>query len=307
MATVEQRSNRFRLIFYFQGKRYTASLKTTSQQEADAAAGSIDRTLMLMQQGVLALPEGADLVTFVLSGGRLEDRPKPPPSLCTLAELKDRYLQAVGVGAMEDNSLDTVRMHLNHFVKTLGTAFSIQTLALSHLQDHVERRAKKKGHFKKPISPVTLKKEMASFRACWNWGVEAGLLTGRFPNKGLKYPKTTDKPPFQTWEEIERHIARGGLSEAEQKELWDCLYLTLGRFRNFWTSSRRTPTTASCTPCWLPSPTPAPGVVSYWPRIDDIDFAGGTILIHEKKRVRGQRHTGECHSRPPWKRCCGPG
>jgi hypothetical protein len=77
---------------------------------------------------------------------------------------------------MEDNSLGTVRMHLKHFVKTLGADFPIQTLTLTHLQDHVERRAKKKGHFKKPISPVTLKKEMASFRACWNWGVESGLL-----------------------------------------------------------------------------------------------------------------------------------
>ena len=35
---------------------------------------------MLMQQGVLGLPEGADLVTFALSGGRLEDRLKPPPT-----------------------------------------------------------------------------------------------------------------------------------------------------------------------------------------------------------------------------------
>lgn len=136
MATVEQRSNRFRLIFYFQGKRYAASLKTTSQQEAEAAAGSVDRTLMLLQQGVLAMPLGADLVAFVLSGGRLEERSKPLP-LRTLAELKDRYLQAVGVGSMEDNSLGTVRMHLNHFGKTLGASFPIQTLVLSHLQERI--------------------------------------------------------------------------------------------------------------------------------------------------------------------------
>jgi len=289
MATVEQRSNRFRLIFYFQGKRYAASLKTTDRDEADDIAGSVDRTLSLMQQNVLALPEGSDLVTFVLSGGRLEDRPKPPP-IRTLAELKDGYLKAVGIGAMEDNSLCTVRMHLKHFVKTLGAGFPIQTLALSHLQEHVERRAKKKGHFKKPISPVTLKKEMASFRACWNWGIEASLLTGRFPNKGIKYPKTAEKPPFQTWEEIERQIARGGLLEAQQKELWDCLYLTLPEVEAFLTFAEANARHGFLYPMLVTvAHTGARRGELMAARIDDVDFDGGTILFREKKRVRGQR------------------
>ena len=54
---------------------------------------------------------------------------------------------------------------------------------------------------------MTIRKEIASFRAVWNWGVRAGLLSGTFPNRGLVYPKTDEKPPFQTWEEIERQIA----------------------------------------------------------------------------------------------------
>ena len=37
----------------------------------------------------------------------------------------------------------------------------------------------------------------------------------------------TEKPPFQTWQEIERKINRGGLTGAEQADLWDCLFLTL--------------------------------------------------------------------------------
>ena len=70
MATIERRSNRFRLIFYQLGRRYAASLKTTNQREADAIAGSVERTLQLLEQRVLAIPDGADLVTFVLSGGK---------------------------------------------------------------------------------------------------------------------------------------------------------------------------------------------------------------------------------------------
>jgi hypothetical protein len=79
MATVERRGERYRLIFYHAGRRYAASLKTTKERDADAIAGSVDRMLMLLQQGALALPPGADLVTFVLSGGRVEEKPKPPP------------------------------------------------------------------------------------------------------------------------------------------------------------------------------------------------------------------------------------
>ena len=36
MATVEQRNKRIQLIFYFQGKRYATSPKTTEQRAADA-------------------------------------------------------------------------------------------------------------------------------------------------------------------------------------------------------------------------------------------------------------------------------
>ena len=93
------------------------------------------------------------------------------------------------------------------------------------MQRHVSRRAKKK-YRGSTLSPVTLRKEMASFRACWNWGAQTDRLNGIFPGRGLKYPKTDEKPPFQTLAEIERQIARGGLTEAEQRQLWDCLFLT---------------------------------------------------------------------------------
>src|SRR4051794_152018 len=111
MATIERRGKRFRVIFYQGGRRYAASTRTEDEKEADAIAGSVERTLMHLEQGVLTLPEGADLVTFVLSGGRTNEKPKPP-LVRTLAELRDRYVQALGLGSVEANSLDTVKLHL---------------------------------------------------------------------------------------------------------------------------------------------------------------------------------------------------
>src|SRR5262249_31579868 len=41
----------------------------------------------------------------------------------------------------------------------------------------------------------------------------------------LTLPKTDEKPPFQTWDQITRRIERGGLTEEEQADLWECLWL----------------------------------------------------------------------------------
>ncbi len=72
------------------------------------------------------------------------------------------------------------------------------------MQEYVNQRAKAK------ISPVTIRKEIATLRAAWNWGEPMGLTEGKFPNRGLRYPKADEKPPFMTMAEIERQIAGGG-------------------------------------------------------------------------------------------------
>ncbi len=50
---------------------------------------------------------------------------------------------------------------------------------------------------------MTIRKEVATLRATWNWGEPMDLTTGRFPSKGLRYPKADEKPPFMTMAEIE--------------------------------------------------------------------------------------------------------
>ena len=50
-------------------------------------------------------------------------------------------------------------------------------------------------------------------------------MSAEWPGQKLVYKKTSEKPPFQTRAEIERRIARGGLTAAQKKELWHALYL----------------------------------------------------------------------------------
>src|SRR5262249_3290349 len=41
----------------------------------------------------------------------------------------------------------------------------------------------------------------------------------------LRFPKTKEKPPYQTWEQIEKAIAREKLPSRKQRERWNCLFL----------------------------------------------------------------------------------
>jgi hypothetical protein len=42
---------------------------------------------------------------------------------------------------------------------------------------------------------------------------------GKFPNRGLLYPKSDEKPPFMTMAEIDMQLAADG----DPDTLWECL------------------------------------------------------------------------------------
>lgn len=179
-------------------------------------------------------------------------------------------------------------MHLGHAARTVGADFAIRRLTLDDLQRHVERRAQKK-YRGRPLSPVTLRKEVASLRACCNWGVQAGKLQGPCPNRGLKYPKAEEKPPFQTREEVERQIARGGLSARERQDLWDCLFLTLPQVERLLAHVREHARQPFVYPMVVfAAHTGARRSELLRVRVDDVDLEGQTVLVREKKAVFGE-------------------
>jgi integrase len=247
---------------------------------------------MRVQQNLLPFPEGADVVKFVKHDGRPpEKETAAPPAPLTLAQLREKYLSAQSAGAMEANSLATVRMHLGHFEKTLGGRFAVRLLTLADLQRHVNERSRRK-YRGKVLSAVTLKKEMASFRAAWNWAAHAGLVTGPFPSKGLVYPKADERPPFMTWVEIERRVRVGGLSEAQAADLWDCLYLRKEEVAQLLEYVRGHATYPWIYPLFcMAAHTGARRSELLRVEVADIDFEANTVLIREKKRSRKQRTT----------------
>ena len=124
-------------------------------------------------------------------------------------------------------------------------------------------------------------------RTAWNWGVKMGHVTGRFPNSGLRFPRSDEKPPFQTREEILKKIVRP-ITAAETAELWDALYLTLREIEKLLIHVR----SAAAHPWIYPmvatvAHTGARRSELLRMQVTDVDFSGATVIIREKKSKHG--------------------
>jgi len=94
MASLELRNKTYRVVFMHGGKKYAYSLGTRERDMAEALRGAVEKTLMLMGQGLLKLPNGADIVDFVKAGGKVEEPAVPLRERWNLKKLKDSYLES---------------------------------------------------------------------------------------------------------------------------------------------------------------------------------------------------------------------
>jgi len=307
MATLEQRGSWFRVIFRFDGKRYAQTLNTTNPGVAKSLMGGIEKTIMLLQQRLLKVPDAVDPLTFIMAGGELAPATPEPmsqeklpdlqstekPKTCAIRSLKqlcDRYTQTLAL-SVEENSLATVKMHLRHVTRFFGVDFDPNDIAPGRLQEYIEHRARRKGIRKRPLSAYTIRKELTTFRAAWNWAKQMLLIEPAFPDAPLKFPKMREKQPFQTFAEIERRIA-AGVTETEQKELWDCLFLSIGEINELLEHVKATAQQPFVYPMFcFAAHTGARRSEMLRLKKSDIDLSSSVALIHEKKRVRGTTTT----------------
>jgi integrase len=154
----------------------------------------------------------------------------------------------------------------------------------------VDRRAKAKGG--KRLGAATIRKEIVTLRTAWNWAERMGLVSGRFPYHGLRYPKSDEKPSFQTLEEIECRIGLEGLTPAQGNELWESLYLRTEEIADLLAFTKEHAAYPWIYPLiCMAAHTGARRSELIRMQVADVDFAGGSVLIREKKRVKGKRST----------------
>lgn len=291
MATLEKRSGSYRVIFYVDGQRFTRSLKTIHQREAVASIARLEDNLRRVDLGLLIPPEAADLASFLLSDGRTHEKLEVP-AIRTLRALFENYFRSIPAGSIEESTRRGMKTHVKHLERILSRTANIHTMEASDLQRYIERRSLAKGLHGRLISAATIKKEVITLRTVWNWSVNMGVLKRPFPNRGLRYPKLMEKPPFQTMAEITRRLARGEVSKAEEMDLWDAAFLTLPEISELLEYVKQNARQPFIYPMFaFAAHTGARRSEMIRSRLTDIDLETGTVLLHELKRVRGKHST----------------
>ena len=283
MASLQKKGESYYCQFLHSGKRHTFTVGPVSPEEANAKARQVEYLLLRLKQRLIALPDGCDVVTFVQHDGRppgaVPVLPEARRTAVTLGHLRDRYLAAIGNGAVEANTLYTVNIHFAHLTGFLAESLPVGDIDRDKLQDYVNARAKK-------VSPVTARKEIATLRAAWNWGEASKLTQGKFPNADVRFPKTGEKPPFMTLEEIGRRVKAG----EDATELYECLYLLLPETDDVLATIKANAGHAFVHPLAVfAAHTGARRSEIIRVKVEDVDFAGKSVVIHEKKRSKAKR------------------
>ena len=295
MASLQRKGNGWYCQFLYHGKRHTFSVGRVGQEDAEAKAKQVDYLLLCLKKRYSVLPAGMGIVEYIQFDGKpaptASNDNEPVTTKTTLAQLRDKYL-ATHKAALEPSTLYGMKLHFKHLTGILGPAFPIAELQLADLQRYVDARTEANGLNGRKLSPATIKKEIVTLRTTWNWAVPMKLVSGRFPYAGLCYPKTTEKPPFQTMAEIKRQIKAGGLNEAEVSELWHSLYLLLPEIDELLTVVKENPRHPFVYPMFVfAAHTGARRSEIIRAQVSDVDFDDGSVIIHEKKRVHGSNTT----------------
>ena len=291
MASIQQDpSGIFHICFRFGKQRFKRSLQTTDRRKADAAAVRISENIRLVKAGRMEVPTDADVPTFLLSDGTLSRQPVIDRGI-TIGELFERYRSLIPLDALEQSSLKTARIHMQHASRILGATKSLRSVSSADLQIYVTARSKEQGH-RGTVSAATIRKEIATFSALWNWSITQGLISKPYPRKGLLFPKRTEKPPFQTVKQIERQIKTQKLTKSQTAAIWEAAYLDTAELNELLEYVRVNARYDFLYPmCLMAAHTGARRSELSRCKVTDLDLTGSTVTIHERKRSKSTRTT----------------
>ena len=80
MAALELRNKNFRVVFIYEGHKYAYSLDTGDRDIAEALRGGVEKTLMLVQQNALRVPDGVDSSPSFVMAAKSKNRQLCPPN-----------------------------------------------------------------------------------------------------------------------------------------------------------------------------------------------------------------------------------
>ncbi len=295
-SLVRDKSGNYLVAFRWASKQYTRSLDTRDPDVAEAGVLRVEETLMRLKRGWASLPAGCAPGTFIASGGSLPSKPTHESSIrpLTLGELFDRYLADIPQGHKERSTLGTEKTHMKHLRRLLGEKKAVASISLADVQGYHNKRGKQTWHGE-TTKARTIKKELATLRYLCGWGLKHGHVASppTWELKEIDFTKEeSEREPFRTMKEIEDRIRRNGLTEPEQKRLWECLYLKGDEVRDVLAYVREHATARFVYPMFVfCALTGARRSELCRSRIDDFDFDNRVVQIRERKRDRTKKET----------------
>jgi integrase len=289
------KTGKARLFFRYGGRQLNRTISVESDREAERVCALIEETIQDLERGKLTLPPGADPATFILSGGKVAERPllisepsheETKPS--TIKQVFDIYAETLTPGSKEANTLCTEAVHRRHFLRVLGEGVAFESLEVDVVQKYVDARAKE------GVGRQTIRKELSTLRVVWGWAYKRKHVQSPpgWKMKDLTFPKAREKPPFLTFDQITRKIERGGLTEKQQADLWECLWLDQAQTLACLQWVRETGRLAVIYPIFaFAAFTGARRSEMIRSERDDWDFQAGIVMIRQKKSDRSKTFT----------------
>ena len=224
-----------RIIWRIGRVQMTKSIRVAHDREAQRACSLVVETLQDIARGKLTIPEGVDPRMFVFTGAKVAPVPTMPairsgPAL--LADLFASY-RVSPPPHLEPSTRRMVEIHFRRLAESAPTT-SLRTFDRGAAQAYVTARTAVSFRGR-AIGRETIAKELKSFRQAWVWVASRtpGMAGPTWAVGDLSFPKGKAAHPFMTWGEIERESSRGGLTDREIGELWDCLWLDRDQVREF--------------------------------------------------------------------------
>ena len=282
-------SGNFHISFRFGGRKFKRSLKTKEEKQAQLKKLRLEETISLVESGRIELPPNVDIPTFFLSDGKLDG--KIVVQKLSLQDLREKYFESLPPDGLEASTIKMMQIHFRTLIRHLGSHFSVDAIRPNQLQGFINSRAKDTGVRGRPVNSVTIKKEVATLRAIFNWAIQNDLLpASEFPSKGLRYPKLVEPPPFQTFEAVTKQTASLDPSDAEFQDLWGTVFLSLDEIEELLDHVKQT--------CIYPFVYPMFVFAAHTGarrseimRSQVVDIGKDLITIHECKRKKRQRTT----------------
>jgi integrase len=285
MANLGRKNGVFLIRFRYRGKEYKRSLKTINRLDAEAAQSNVQLTIHRLLTGMTELPDGIDPGDFIVSGGTLVKVTELPAPVVypTTAALIERYL-AAKKGAVADTYHASQKIHLGHFKKHLDVFAdkACNEVTDGHVKRFFEARLKIRHS-------ETVKKERITLLQFYQW-VAANKEAPAFASPVTFLPPSMssgDRPRFQTVDEINQILDRGGLSPEEAVDIWGTLYLCPSEIAGLLaTVSKRAEQTVAFLLHAIPAYTGMRRGEVLRLRWIDVDLERGVISAYSRKQSR---------------------